>query len=141
MTPSQKPEWIETAKKKTSSFPRSISRGLPVIALVVSTSILGVGAIFADSAEESPVKAVEFSAPVEFDPSATSTAASIEIPLIDTSLTFSEEDDEVLGYEDDLEVLGYEDDLEDLDEDEGDDEDEDDESDEDEGDEDEGDDD
>jgi len=117
MTLSQKPEWIETAEKKASPFPRSISRGLPVIALVVSTSILGVGAIFADSAEESPVKAVEFSAPAEFDPSATSTTPSIENPLIGTLPTVGEEDDEVLGDEDEDEDLD-EDEDEDLDEDE-----------------------
>ena len=105
MTLSQKPEWIKTAEKKTSSFPRTISRALPVIALVVSTSILGVGAIFAHSAEESPVKAVEFSAPAEFDSSAISTIPSIENPLIGALPTVGEEDDdEVLGYE------GYDDD-------------------------------
>ena len=135
MTPSQKPKLTETAEKKTSSFPRTISRGLPVIALVVSTSILGVGAIFADSAEESPVKAVEISAPAEFDPSATSTTALIEIPLIGALPIFGEEDDELLGYDSD------DDDLDDSDEDEDEDEDDDDDDEEDEDDEDEGDDD
>ena len=91
MTPSQKPEWIELAVKKTSSFPRTISRGLPVIALVVSTSILGVGAHFAHSAEESPVKAVEFSTPadmatpnISLAQTALSTTSSIENPSTGT---------------------------------------------------------
>ncbi|CAB5103948.1 unannotated protein [freshwater metagenome] len=63
MTPSQKPEWIEIADKDKSVFPRKVSKGLPVMALVVTASILGIGSIFAQTADEVPASAVEISAP------------------------------------------------------------------------------
>jgi cytoskeletal protein RodZ len=63
MTPSQKPEWIEIADKDNSAFPRKVSKGLPVIALAVTASIIGIGSIFAQTADESPASAVEISAP------------------------------------------------------------------------------
>jgi hypothetical protein len=64
MTPPQKPEWIEMAEKDGLASPRKVSKALPVIALVVSASIIGVGSIFAQSAQESSANAVEMSAPV-----------------------------------------------------------------------------
>jgi hypothetical protein len=63
MTPSQKPEWIEIAEKDNSAYPRKVSKGLPVLALVVTASILGIGSIFAQSAAESPTNTVEMTAP------------------------------------------------------------------------------
>jgi hypothetical protein len=63
MTPSQKPEWIEIAEKDNSAYPRKVSKGLPVLALVVTASILGIGSIFAQSAAESPANTVEMTAP------------------------------------------------------------------------------
>jgi len=63
MTPSQKPEWIEIADKDKSAFPRKVSKGLPVMALAVTASIIGIGSIFAQSAEKSPASAVEITAP------------------------------------------------------------------------------
>ncbi len=140
MTPPQKPEWIETAEKKTSSFPRKVSRTLPIFALAVTVSIIGIGSIYAHPTVESPASALEITAPEEFDiseisfdPTATSTAASVEIPLIGALPIFGEEDDELFGYDSDDD--DEDDDEDDDDEDEDDDDDEDDE-DEDEGDED-----
>ena len=138
MTPSQKPKWIEIDEKNNSLSPRKVSRTLPIIALAVTVSIIGIGSIYAHPTVESPASVLEITAPEEFDtseilfdPTATSTVASIEIPLIDTSLTFGEEDDELFGDDE-----GDDDDLDDSDEDEDDesDEDEDDEIDHDEGD-------
>ena len=64
MTPSQKPEWIEIADKDNSVFPRRVSKGLPVMALVVTAAILGIGSIFAQTSEESPASAIEIATPV-----------------------------------------------------------------------------
>lgn len=125
MTPSQKPEWIETAEKKTSSFPRKVSRTLPIIALAVTVSIIGIGSIYAHPTVESPASALEITAPEEFDTSEISfdpTAASVEIPLIGALPIFGEEDDELLGYESDDDDLDDDDlDDDDEDDDEGDD--------------------
>ena len=63
MTPSQKPEWIEIADKDKSVFPRRVSKGLPVMALVVTAAILGIGSIFAQTSEESPASAIEIATP------------------------------------------------------------------------------
>lgn len=80
MKPSQKPEWIEIADQDNSAFPQKVSKALPVMALVVTASILGIGSIFAQSADESPANAVAFTAPavqssqsVESSPAAAST--------------------------------------------------------------------
>jgi hypothetical protein len=64
MTPPQKPEWIEIAEMDKSMLPNKVSKGLPVVALVVTASILGIGSIFAQSAQESPTSTVEMTAPV-----------------------------------------------------------------------------
>lgn len=64
MTPPQKPEWIEIAEKDKSIYPNKVSKGLPVVALVVTASILGIGSIFAQSAQESPASTFELTAPV-----------------------------------------------------------------------------
>lgn len=63
MTPPQKPEWIEIADNDNSVLPRKISKGLPVMALAVTASIIGIGSIFAQTAQESPASAIEFTAP------------------------------------------------------------------------------
>ena len=122
MTPSQKPKLTEVGEKENSLFPRKVSRTLPIIALAVTVSIIGIGSIYAHPTVESPASALEITAPEEFDiseisfdPTATSTTPSIEIPLIDTSLTFGEEEDELLGDDE-----GDDDDLDDSDEDEDD---------------------
>ena len=63
MSPLQKPEWIEIADKDKSVFPRRVSKGLPVMALVVTAAILGIGSIFAQTSEESPASAIEIATP------------------------------------------------------------------------------
>lgn len=139
MTPSQKPEWIEIANQENHAFTRKISKGLPIIALAVTASILGMGNLFAQGAEGSPANAIEITAPAapisqSSDPSTTTVATqSIETqdsdeainPSIGTLPTLGEEDDsddDVLGDDDNDdtdEVLG--DDGDDGDNDEGDD--------------------
>ena len=83
MTPSQKPEWIESADKDKSAFPRKVSKGLPVMALAVTASIIGIGSIFAQSAEEVPASAVEISAP------AVQSSQSTEPSPADATQTFA----------------------------------------------------
>ncbi|MDP1852402.1 MAG: hypothetical protein Q8K48_08340 [Candidatus Planktophila sp.] len=138
MTPPQKPEWIEIAEQDTPTFPRTVSKGLPVIALVVTASILGVGNLFAHSAEDSPTNAIEITAPAAPISQATEpTTATVAIqsietqnsdevknPSIGTLPIFGEEedDDDVLEYEDDDE----DDDDDDYEDDEDDDEEDDD---------------
>ena len=137
MRPSQKPKLIETDEKNNSLFPRKVSRTLPVIALAVTVSIMGIGSIYAHPTVESPASALEITAPevfdtseISFDPTATSTATSIEIPLFGALPFFGEEDDELLGYDSDDD--DFDDSDEDEDEDDDSDDDEDDDSDDDE---------
>lgn len=59
MTPPEKPEWIAIAESDQSATPRKISKGLPVIALLAATAIIGIGAVVAQTQEESPANAVE----------------------------------------------------------------------------------
>lgn len=63
MKPSLKPEWIELADQDNSAFPQKASKALPVMALVVTASILGIGSSFAQSADESSANAVEITTP------------------------------------------------------------------------------
>ena len=79
MTPSQKPEWIEIADADKAASVRRISKGLPVMALVVTASILGIGSIFAQTAEQSPASAIEIAAPVvQSSQSSESSPATVE---------------------------------------------------------------
>jgi hypothetical protein len=84
MTPSQKPEWIEIADKDNSVFPRKVSKGLPVIALAVTASIIGIGSIFAQTAEKSPASAVEITAPAVL-----SSQSAEPSPTTDATQTFA----------------------------------------------------
>ena len=63
MSPLQKPEWIEISDADKSASIRGISKGLPVMALVAVAAILGIGSIFAQTAEQSPASAIEIAAP------------------------------------------------------------------------------
>ena len=126
MSPSQKPEWIEIAEKDSSVIPHKVSKALPVMALVVTASILGMGNLFAHNAEEGPATAIEITAPaVPISQSTDLTTAtvatqSIENPLIGTLPTVGEEDDELLGYDSDDDDLDDSDEVEDDESDEGD---------------------
>lgn len=59
MTPQEKPEWFEISENDSSSNVRPISKRIPVLALVATALILGVGAVVAQTQEESPASAVE----------------------------------------------------------------------------------
>ena len=58
MSPRQKPEWIEIADADKTASSRGISKGLPVMAFVAVAAIIGMGSIFAQTAEQSPASAI-----------------------------------------------------------------------------------
>ena len=79
MSPLQKPEWIEISDADKSASIRGISKGLPVMALVAVAAILGIGSIFAQTAEQSPASAIEIAAPVvQSSQSSESSPATVE---------------------------------------------------------------
>lgn len=61
MTPKEKPEWFEISENDKSSNVRPISKRIPILALVATALILGVGAVIAQTQEESPASANEAS--------------------------------------------------------------------------------
>lgn len=88
MTPLQKPEWLELADNDNSTSLRKVSRGLPVLALVATAAILGVGAIFAQPQELSVANADSnvVTTPQTVQPVATSDSAPVTAdPVITTN--------------------------------------------------------
>ena len=63
MTSNQKPEWFEISDNDKSSNVRPITKRLPILALIASALILGVGAVVAQTQEESPASAVQSTSP------------------------------------------------------------------------------
>jgi len=63
MTPPEKPEWIKIVETDSTTAIRKTSKGLPVIALLVAASIIGVGAVVAQTPGESLASAVESASP------------------------------------------------------------------------------
>jgi hypothetical protein len=88
MSPLQKPEWIEIADADKSASIRRISKGLPVMALVAVAAIIGMGSIFAQTAEQSPATAVETMAPTNQSDPASSPVASDPSPTTNSAATF-----------------------------------------------------
>ena len=58
MSPDQKPEWFEIADADKSASPRPVAKTLPVLALLVTVGIFGIGSVFAQTQQESPASAV-----------------------------------------------------------------------------------
>ena len=73
MTPNKKPEWFQLADADNSASIRKISKGLPIMALVAVAAIIGVGAIFAQPQEQTPVSATETLAPAVVESTQVST--------------------------------------------------------------------
>jgi hypothetical protein len=65
MTPQERPEWFEISEGDDSANVRRVSKRLPISALVVTLAILGVGAVVAQTQEQSPASAIETTTPVE----------------------------------------------------------------------------
>ena len=77
MTPQQKPEWIKISEKDRATTSHSASRGLPIIVLIITAAIIGVGAVFGQSSEQLPASAVESLAP---SPQVNQLSAPSDIP-------------------------------------------------------------
>jgi hypothetical protein len=85
MTPPNKPEWIELADADSAPQTKKVTRALPAFVLAAALSIVGVGALVAQSGAETPANATEqgvsasaSSSPAE--PSATSAIANPSSP-------------------------------------------------------------
>jgi hypothetical protein len=57
MTQNNKPEWFEIAENDGPATPPKASKTLPVLAVIATALILGVGAVVAQVQENSPVNA------------------------------------------------------------------------------------
>ena len=82
MTPDKKPEWFQLADADNSASIRKISKGLPIMALVAVAAIIGVGAIFAQPQEQTPVSATETLAPAVVESTQISTQSESSPILI-----------------------------------------------------------
>jgi hypothetical protein len=65
MSPDQKPEWFQIADADNAASPRKISKGLPIMAIVVAAAIIGVGTVVAQTQDEAPANAIETVAPAD----------------------------------------------------------------------------
>ena len=59
MTENNKPEWFEIAENDGPAQPIKTRRSLPIAAVLAVTLIIGVGAVVAQTQEESPASATE----------------------------------------------------------------------------------
>ena len=61
MTENNKPEWIEIAESDGGARPVKNRRSLPIAAIVAAALVVGIGAVVAQTQEESPASATETS--------------------------------------------------------------------------------
>jgi hypothetical protein len=85
MTPPNKPEWIELADADSAPEVKKVTRALPALVLAAALSIVGVGALVAQSGADTPAIANEQGVSVSMNssptaPSATSAMASAISP-------------------------------------------------------------
>jgi len=82
MTPPNKPEWIELADADSAPQTKKVTRALPAFVLAAALSIVGVGALVAQSGAETPVTATEqgVSASASSSPAEPSAARAIANP-------------------------------------------------------------
>ena len=59
ITENNKPEWFEIAESDGVSQPKKVRRTTPIAAVVVAGLIIGIGAVIAQTQEESPAQATE----------------------------------------------------------------------------------
>jgi hypothetical protein len=57
MTENNKPEWFEIIDADEKPAPRKVSKTLPISAVLVTTLILGVGAVVAQTQSQTPASA------------------------------------------------------------------------------------
>ena len=61
MTENNKPEWFEIAESDADTRPVKNRRSLPIAAIVAAALVVGIGAVVAQTQEESPASATETS--------------------------------------------------------------------------------
>jgi uncharacterized iron-regulated membrane protein len=81
MTENNKPEWFEITDKDEKPELRKVSKSLPVSAVLVAALVLGVGAVVAQTQNETPASAVTANAVQATDVQATPTSSSIANPV------------------------------------------------------------
>jgi hypothetical protein len=59
MTENSKPEWFEIAESDGPAQPKKVRRTMPIAAVLAATLIIGVGAVVAQTQDESPAQATE----------------------------------------------------------------------------------
>ena len=81
MTENNKPEWFEITDKDEKPELRKVSKSLPVSAVLVAALVLGVGAVVAQTQNETPASAVTANAVQTTDVQATPTLSSTANPV------------------------------------------------------------
>jgi hypothetical protein len=109
MTPSKKPEWFEISENDKSSDVRGVTKRYPLLALLVTALILGVGAVVAQTQEEQPASAVQSVTPtpsvvtpkIPESKSLTTKSPSVQTPSIKKppAIRDNEDDDDEEGHE------------------------------------------
>jgi len=87
MTSNQKPEWFEISDNDKSSNVRPITKRLPILALIATALILGVGAVIAQTQEEPPASAVQNTSPTPTAPDQTQNSPVANAPSASASNT------------------------------------------------------
>jgi hypothetical protein len=80
MTPPNRPEWIELADADTVPQVKKLTRALPAFVLAAVFSIVGVGALVAQSDAETPATASEQVVAVLATPSASEPSTTSSMP-------------------------------------------------------------
>jgi hypothetical protein len=90
MTENNKPEWFEIAENDQRFIPRKASKTLPLAAVFAVALILGIGAIVAQTQEESPAAANETASvqsPTTGDTASTATITPAASPSTSTAVS------------------------------------------------------
>jgi len=77
MTENNKPEWFEITDKDEKPELRKVSKSLPVSAVLVAALVLGVGAVVAQTQNETPASAVTANAVEATDSQASPTSTAV----------------------------------------------------------------
>ena len=59
MSPDQKPEWFQITESDSTASTSKISKGLPIMAILAFATIIGIGAVVAQTQDEVPANATE----------------------------------------------------------------------------------
>lgn len=77
MSENKKPEWIELADAEGRPELRKVSRSIPTSAVLVTTLILGVGAVMGQTNNETPASAVSANAVTATDSQASPVSTAV----------------------------------------------------------------